>query len=182
MSTFARNPDEEPELVARARAGDDSAFANLVRIHQERAYFVARAILTVHEDAEDVVQEAFVRAHQALARFKPDQPFGAWLNRIVVNAAFDLGRRRKVRTTEELSEGLRSVFRDPGEADELRQRLAGALAALPERVRTVIVLHDVEGFTHYEIAELLGIPAGTARSDLHHGRRKLRTLLDNLRD
>ncbi len=143
---------------------------------------VARAILTVHEDAEDVVQEAFARAHQALGRFKPDQAFGAWLNRIVANAAYDLSRRRRVRTTEELSEILQSPFRDPAEGDELRRRLGEALSTLTERARTVIVLHDVEGFTHNEIGEILDIPSGTARSDLHHARQKLRVLLADLHE
>ena len=141
---------------------------------------VARAILTVHEDAEDVVQEGFARAYQALDRFRPDQSFGAWLNRIVANAAYDLSRRRKVRTTEELSDVLQSPFRDPAEDDELRRRLGTALATLPARARTVILLHDVEGFTHSEIGELLDIPSGTARSDLHHARQKLRVLLSDM--
>jgi len=168
--------------VVAARAGDNGAFAGLVRMHQQRAYAIARAIVSVHEDAEDVVQEAFARAFMALDRFRPDQSFGAWLNRIVANAAFDLARRRKVRTTEEISDALQSPFRDPAEGDELRRRLAEALAVLPERARTVIVLHDVEGFTHGEIGEMLGIPSGTARSDLHHARQKLKALLKDLRE
>lgn len=135
----------------------------------------------MHEDAEDVVQEAFVRAFQALDRFQADQSFSAWLNRIVANAALDLSRRRKVRSTEELSETVASPFRDPAEAAELKSRLVAALSVLPERARAVIVLHDVEGFTHAEIADTLDIPSGTARSDLHHARRRLREMLKDLR-
>ena len=135
-----------------------------------------------HEDAEDAVQEAFLRAHQALDRFDPGQTFGAWLNRIVANAALDLARRRKVRSAEELTESIPDTFRDPAESGELRRRLDVALAQLPDRARAVIVLHDVEGFTHAEIGEMLGIPGGTARSDLHHARQKLRVMLGNLRD
>ena len=172
---------EERDLVAAAKAGDREAFSGLVRLHQRRAYLVARAIVTVHEDAEDALQDGFVRAFQALDRFDPAQTFGAWLNRIVANAALDLTRRRKVRNTEELSDALRSPFRDPAENAELRERLADALAKLPERARSVIVLHDVEGYTHVEIGEMLGIPGGTARSDLHHARQKLRELLKDLR-
>ena len=85
-------------------------------------------------------------------------------------------------STDELTEALRSPFRDPAEDAELKERLAQALAELPERARSVIVMHDVEGFTHAEIGELLGIPGGTARSDLHHARRKLRGLLKDLND
>lgn len=165
-----------------ARGGDADAFGALVRRHERRAYAVARAIVTVHEDAEDVVQEAFVRAYQALDRFDPGQSFGAWLNRIVANAALDLARRRKVRAADELHDGVAGMFRDPGEASELRQRLREALRTLPERMRAVLVLHDVEGFAHAEIGRLLGIPEGTARSDLHHARHRLRDLLRDLRD
>jgi RNA polymerase sigma-70 factor (ECF subfamily) len=86
-----------------------------------------------------------------------------------------------VRTTDELSDALQSPFRDPAEDSELRARLAEALAQLPERARSVIVLHDIEGFTHVEIGEMLGIPGGTARSDLHHARQKLRGLLKDMR-
>ena len=176
-----RIPDEERALAEAARAGDQKAFAGLVRLHQRRAYLVARAIVTVHEDAEDAVQEGFVRAWQAIERFDPNQGFGAWVNRIVANAALDITRRRKVRSTEELSDALQSPFRDPAQDAELKSRLSEALAQLPERARSVIVMHDVEGFTHVEIGEMLGIPGGTARSDLHHARQKLRTLLKDLR-
>ena len=177
-----RISDEERELVSLAKGGDERGFAGLVRLHQRRAYIVARSIVLTHEDAEDAVQEGFLRAYQALDRFDPSQTFGAWLNRIVANAALDLARRRKVRNAEELSDSIPAAFRDPAEGGELRERLQAALVKLPERARAVIVLHDVEGFTHAEIGEMLGIPGGTARSDLHHARQKLRVLLGNLRD
>jgi len=167
--------------VVAAQKGDQQAFGELVRLHQKRAYAVARAIVTVHEDAEDAVQEGFVRAYQALDRFNVEQAFGAWLSRIVANAALDIARRRKVRSTDELHDTVADTFHDPGESDELRRRLAKALRALPERMRSVLVLHDVQGFAHAEIGELLKIPEGTARSDLHHARLRLRTLLHDLR-
>ena len=182
LNPAARISDEERELVSLARNGDERGFAGLVRLHQRRAYIVARSIVMTHEDAEDAVQEGFLRAYQALDRFDPAQAFGAWLNRIVANAALDLARRRKVRNAEEISESIPSAFRDPAESGELRERLEAALAKLPDRARSVIVLHDIEGFTHAEIGEMLSIPGGTARSDLHHARQKLRVLLGNLRD
>lgn len=172
---------EERSLVLAAQAGDSAAFAGLVRRHQRRAYAVARSIVLSHDDAEDAVQEGFLHAFRALERFRPEQAFGAWLHRIVANAALDLARRRKVRDADELPESLASPHRDPAEADELRDRLAAALATLGERQRSVIVLHDVEGYKHAEIGALLGIPEGTARSDLHHARAHLRRLLGNLR-
>lgn len=171
----------ERAMVAAARAGNTDAFGGLVRLHQRRAYAVARSIVLTHEDAEDVVQEAFLHAWRALDRFDPVQPFGAWLHRIVANAALDVVRRRKVRVAEPLNESVAMPFRDPAEADELGRKLREALALLSERQRAVIVMHDVEGFRHAEIGEILSIPEGTARSDLHHARAALRRTLAELR-
>jgi len=173
--------ERERELVLLAQRGDREAFAMLVRMHERRAYAVARAITPTHEDAEDAVQDGFLHAYRALDRFRPEQAFGAWLHRIVANAALDIGRRRKVRDADTLSEAVSLPFRDPAEDDELRRRLLAGLAAISERQRAVIVLHDVEGFTHGEIGGMLGIPEGTARSDLHHARAALRRLLGDLR-
>ncbi len=142
---------------------------------------MARAIVLTHEDAEDAVQEGFLHAFRALDRFLPDQAFGAWLNRIVANAALDITRRKKVRDADALTDTIASPFRDPAESAELRRRLTVALATLNERQRAVIVLHDVEGFKHAEIGRLLGIPEGTARSDLHHARARLRQALSAVR-
>lgn len=165
-----------------AQRGSSEAFSSLVRLHQRRAYAVCRAIVITHEDAEDAVQEGFLHAYRALDRFLPDQPFGAWLYRIMANASLDLVRRRKVRDADELSDTAPAPFRDPGEADELRRRLTASLRTLTDRQRSVIVLHDVEGFTHGEIGTMLGIPEGTARSDLHHARAALRRQLQDMRN
>ena len=172
---------QEQAFVIAAQKGDTEAFASLVRLHQRRAYAVARSIVLTHEDAEDAVQEGFLHAFRALHRFLPDQAFGAWLHRIVANAALDITRRKKVRDADALSDTIASPYRDPGESDELRRRLEGALATLGERQRSVIVLHDVEGFKHSEIGRILGIPEGTARSDLHHARARLRQALGGIR-
>lgn len=172
---------DERAWILDAQKGDQSAFGQLVRRHQRRAYAVARAIVLNHEDAEDAVQEAFLHAYRALDRFRPDQAFGAWLHRIVANAALDLTRRRKVREADELPETVASPFRDPAESDDLRKRLRDALAELPPRQRAVIVLHDVEGYKHAEIGKMLGIPEGTARSDLHYARARLRDALGSFR-
>jgi RNA polymerase sigma-70 factor (ECF subfamily) len=129
------------------------------------------------------VQEGFLHAFRALDRFRPEQAFGAWLHRIVANAALDLSRRRKVRDADELPETVASPrgLRDAAERDELRDRLRAGLDLLGARQRSVIVLHDVEGFKHAEIGAMLGIPEGTARSDLHHARAQLRRLLGDVR-
>lgn len=174
-------PANERELVLAAQRGQRTAFSALVRLHERRAYAVARAIVANHEDAEDAVQDGFLHAYRALDRFLPDQAFGAWLHRIVANAALDITRRRKVRDADELPETVASPFRDPAEGNELRRRLTAALELLPARQRAVIVLHDVEGFKHSEIGRILGIPEGTARSDLHYARSHLREVLGNVR-
>lgn len=126
------------------------------------------------------MQEGFLHAYRALDRFRPEQAFGAWLHRIVANAALDIGRRRKVRDADSLPENVSLPMRDPAADDELRRRLVAGLGQLSQRQRAVIVLHDVEGFTHGEIGSMLGIPEGTARSDLHHARAALRLLLADL--
>jgi RNA polymerase sigma-70 factor, ECF subfamily len=172
---------DEGAVIREAQAGSQEAFAILVRTHQRRAYAVARAIVLTHEDAEDAVQEGFLHAYKALNRFLPDQSFGAWLHRIVANASLDITRRRRVRDADELTEAHASAFRDPGEDRDLRDRLSAALAELGPRQRSVIVLHDVEGVKHAEIGEMLGIPEGTARSDLHHARSALRKMLSDFR-
>jgi RNA polymerase sigma-70 factor, ECF subfamily len=169
----------EREWVLAAQAGDEGAFGWLVRRHQRRAYAVARAIVLNHEDAEDAVQDAFLHAYRAMDRFRPDQAFGAWLHRIVANAALDLTRRRKVRDADELPETVSSPFRDPAESADLRARLREGLAGLPPRQRAVIVLHDIEGYKHAEIGQMLGIPEGTARSDLHYARARMRDALSS---
>lgn len=178
---MTERPSDEKDLVLAAQRGEQAAFSELVRRHQRRAYSVARAIVINHEDAEDAVQEAFLHAYRAIDRFLPDQAFGAWLHRIVANAALDATRRRKVRDADELPETVASPFKDPAEKQELRQRLTAALGTLPERQRAVIVLHDVEGYKHAEIGKMLDIPEGTARSDLHYARSQLRLLLGAMR-
>lgn len=179
--TVTERPADERGLVLAAQRGEREAFSELVRRHQRRAYVVARSIVVNHEDAEDAVQEAFLHAYKAIHRFLPDQAFGAWLHRIVANAALDVTRRRKVRAAEELPETVASPFRDPAESGELRQKLREALMTLPERQRSVIVLHDVEGYKHAEIGKMLDIPEGTARSDLHYARAQLRRILEVVR-
>lgn len=179
--TVTERPADEKDLVLAAQRGEREAFSELVRRHQRRAYVVARSIVINHEDAEDAVQEAFLHAFKAIDRFLPDQAFGAWLHRIVANAALDVTRRRKVRDADELPETVASPFRDPAESGELRRRLKEALDTLPARQRSVIVLHDVEGFKHAEIGRMLDIPEGTARSDLHYARSHLRRVLGEVR-
>jgi RNA polymerase sigma-70 factor (ECF subfamily) len=120
-----------------------------------------------------------------LDQYDSTRPFGPWLMRIVANAATDRRRRRKVRSAVSLDEGLVAGGARPdvlAEREILLGRLRTALGELPERRRIAVVLFDVEGYSHAEIARVLGIPEGTVRSEVFHARRKLRALLADWRD
>lgn len=141
---------------------------------------VARAVTGNAMDADDAAQEAFLSALDRIETYDRSRPFGPWLMRIASNAAIDLLRRRAVRSAEPLDERLAAPARSPAqdaEAADIRERLRAALARLPERQRVALTLFDVEGYPHAAIAEILGIPEGTVRSDVFHARRALRNML-----
>jgi RNA polymerase sigma-70 factor (ECF subfamily) len=172
---------KDAELAALAQAGDREAFGELVTRYAAPARRVARAVLGNLEDADDAAQDGFLSALRHLGRYDPNRPFGPWLLRIVANAATDRLRRRRVRSAEAIPPTL--AARDAGpdrEADKsaLYAALRQGLATLPERQRVAVVLFDVEGYTHAEIAEVLGIPVGTVRSHVFHARRALRSALE----
>jgi RNA polymerase sigma-70 factor, ECF subfamily len=167
-------------LAVRARAGDREAFGQLVERYADQARRVARAVLQHPDDADDAAQDAFLAAMVKLDQYDERRPFGPWLMRIVANAATDRRRRRSVRQTELLDEGLTAGGVRPdvqAEREVLQDRLRAALAELTPRRRLAVVLFDVEGYSHAEIAQVLGIPEGTVRSEVFHARRRLRTLL-----
>jgi RNA polymerase sigma-70 factor (ECF subfamily) len=171
---------DEADLVARARGGDRAAFGVLVERYAGVARRVARVVLGDPDDADDAAQDALLSALVKLDQYDPRRPFGPWLLRIVANAATDRRRRRRVRRTESLDPGLVAGGTRPDVAAERRalsERLRRALAELPERRRVAVVLFDVEGYSHAEIAAVLGIPEGTVRSEVFHARRRLRVLL-----
>ena len=176
---------DEPLLAARAQAGDRTAFGELVARYADQARRVARAVLQDSDDADDAAQDAFLAALVKLEQYDAARPFGPWLMRIVANAATDRRRRRTVRRAESLDEGLIGGGAQPDTVAEravLLGRLRTALAELPERRRLAVVLFDVEGYAHAEIAEILGMPEGTVRSEVFHARRHLRTLLADWRE
>src|SRR3989454_1573137 len=177
----ARIPQQdEADLVARAVAGDRAAFGLLVERYAGVARRVARAVLGNSEDADDAAQDAMLSALVKLEQYDARRPFGPWLLRIVANAATDRRRRRSVRRVEPLHVGLTAGGPRPDTTAErraLNERLRQALAELPEQRRMAVVLFDVEGYTHREIAAVLGIPEGTVRSEVFHARRRLRVLL-----
>jgi RNA polymerase sigma-70 factor (ECF subfamily) len=161
-------------------AGERAAFGVLVEWCAPQARRVARAVLSDPDEADDAAQDGFLSALVKLGQYDARRPFGPWLMRIVANAATDRRRRRQVRKVEQLDPGLVGGGPRPDtEAvrSELGDRLRSALAELPPRRRTAVVLFDVEGYSHAEIAEMLGIPEGTVRSEVFHARRRLRALL-----
>lgn len=176
---------EDAELAALAQAGDRDAFGELVTRYADQARRVARTILGDPEDADDAAQDGFLAALRHLARYDATRPFGPWLIRIVANAASDRRRRRRVRATEPISPRVpANVPRPDEEMDRrgFRNALEAALAQLPERQRIAVVLFDVEGYPHREIAAVLNLPEGTVRSDVFHARRALRTALASWKD
>ena len=182
-----RTPSVEPDaaLVARAIAGDREVFGALVMRYQESVRRVTRAVTGNAEDADDAAQDGLIAAWRSLERFDSARPFRPWLMRIVVNAARDLARRHVVRQAEAISPDVPAAGASPEQDTEralLRDRLRTALATLPERQRLVVTLFDAEGFSHAEIADLVGAPEGTVRSELFHARRALREILGTLRE
>jgi RNA polymerase sigma-70 factor, ECF subfamily len=174
----------EAGLAVRAREGDRVAFGELVERYADQARRVARAVLQDPDDADDAAQDAFLAALVKLHQYDVRRPFGPWLMRIVANAATDRRRRRTVRRVELLEEGLVAGGPRPdlvAERAALNGRLRAALAQLPPRRSLAVTLFDVEGYSHAEIAEMLGIPEGTVRSEVFHARRRLRTLLADWR-
>jgi RNA polymerase sigma-70 factor (ECF subfamily) len=174
---------DDDELASLASQGDQAAFAELVKNHQHEVYTLAVRMVADRELAHDVAQEAFVRAWRAIGRFRGDAKFSTWMHRITVNTAFTHRDRRK-RTT---ADPLDVVYREPeseslspergGESAAIRGPLGEALAALPESLRSVVVLKDVYEWSHIEIAEHLDITVTAAKVRLHRARKSLRVAL-----
>jgi RNA polymerase sigma-70 factor, ECF subfamily len=180
-------PDvEEAAAIERVQAGDTAAFDLLVRRYMRQGFAVAYRVLGHREDAEDVVQEAFLAALANIRTFDTSRRFGPWLYRIVVTRGLNFRKARSRRTTEALEDaGVAS--RTPGPADDAEQAglqatIAAALARLPERQRMVVQLFELDGFSGAEIATMLGISPGTVRWYLHEARQALRGMLAHLQE
>ena len=171
----------DSELVRRASRGDDLGFSLLVERYQRAAYAVALSVTGRHEDAEDAAQEAFLVALERLDECRNPERFGGWLMTIVRNRSKNLVRRESLRDMDQLPPAARSRAPTPeriAETSELREILEHALASLPEVQRQIVLLHDLEGWKHREIAEKLELPSGTVRSHLHFARKSLRAALE----
>jgi len=182
-----RTPELQEELerlVAAAREGDRGAFDELVRRTYVDAYTLAVRLTANEEDARDVVQEAYLRAWKGIGNFRGDAQFSTWMYRITANAAYTLVQKRRRRRVEPLETAdepaelrIEALPEAAAESALLLGQLSDAIAQLPPKVRSVVVLKDVYGLSHEAIAEELGISVAAAKVRLHRGRRKLRDIL-----
>jgi RNA polymerase sigma factor (sigma-70 family) len=182
-------PDPEQEhraaeraLVGRAQGGDVRAFEVLYRQHVRRVFGLCWRLASDDAGAEELVQETFVRAWSNLGSYRGEAPFASWLYRLAVNLALNEKRSRKrspflTLAPEELGNVAAPGSRPGGTTLDLGVDLERALRALPPRARAVIVLHDIEGHKHEDIATLMGMEPGTSKSQLHRARRLLREAL-----
>ena len=171
---------KERELIARARSGDRAAFGALVRAHQDEVYTLARRLVGDPHLAADVAQEALIRAWRALPNFRGDAKFSTWLYRITVNTSWTHKKRAARHRTSDIEDHFDLAApvdathpEKAGELLELRGKLRKALDRLPNAQREVVVLKDVYGWSHTEIADSMGISVTAAKVRLHRARARL---------
>jgi RNA polymerase sigma-70 factor (ECF subfamily) len=174
----------EQDAIERVRGGDSAAYAFLVTRYMKRAMSIAWGIVRNAHDAEDLTQEAFVRAFENIGSFRAGEPFGPWVYRIVTNLSLDLVKHRKRVRHEEFTDVHATARRDAADvlaaSSEIAQRIDAAIDSLPEMQRLVARLSLVEQFDHGEIAAITGLSEGTVRSHLSLARRKLKDMLQDL--
>ena len=179
----ADSGDEDIALVRRAAGADVSAFEQLYRRHHRRVHgVIVRLVGQAGTRAEDLTQEAFVRAWQALPAFRFESAVSTWLHRLAVNTALMEMRARRSRPWPEEDDDALETVATPDTAGHavLGRDLERAVASLPPRARAVLVLHDVEGWKHEEIARELGMAVGSSKAQLHRARGLLRTRIGEL--
>jgi len=170
---------QERELVRRAQAGDLEAFERLYRENVGRVYAICYRMAGEAGLAEELVQDAFVRAWQKLGSFRGESACSSWLYPLAVNVAFSERRARRRRTSRILATDDLTPFEkaEGAQKPEIGIDVERALHTLPPRARHVFVLHDIEGYRHEEIAEMTGVATGTSKAQLHRARRLLREAL-----
>jgi RNA polymerase sigma factor (sigma-70 family) len=191
LQPAADAPVAEMDLVRRAQGGDLAAYDELVKRYQERIYATVYHMTSNHEDANDLAQDSFIKAFQALKSFKGGSSFYTWLYRIAVNKTINFLKQRKNRMHMSLNDldfntennpdlvaliSEKTPRRDAG-LKELQEKLNAALLKLSEPHRIVVVLHDVQGMSHEEVAQVMDCNIGTVRSRLFYARQQLQSLL-----
>ncbi len=186
-------PRHETELVRLAKRGDMHAYDELVRRYQERIYATVYHMTSNHEDANDLAQEAFIKAYQALKTFKGGSSFYTWVYRIAVNKTLNFLKQRKNRMGLSLNDLDFNAEHDPDlvalisdktprrevNLSELQEKLNEAMQKLSEVHRLVVTLHDVQGLPHEEIAQIMECNVGTVRSRLFYARQQLQGYLSD---
>lgn len=171
--------DEERRAVARAREGDMAAFEQLYRRYAGRVHAVCLRIVADRGAAEECTQDAFLKAWDALAGFRGESSFGTWLTRIAINMALQRLRleRRHLRLVQPGADEFMETFPAPDSAPESDMDLERLVAGLPPAARAVFVLSAIEGYSHEDIAGMIGIATGTCKAHLHRARQLLQTRL-----
>lgn len=170
----------QQELIARIRAGDPAAERELYDAHVDRIYRLVYRYVGEPDVAEDCVQETFIRAFDRIGDFRGESAVGSWLGAIAVSIALNALRRRKRTAGREATWEEAETVASPGErmADpDLKDRLHQEIDQLPDGYRMVFLLHDVEGYTHEEIGQMLGVQSGTSKAQLFRARARLRERL-----
>jgi len=189
----AAPPADEKDLVHRARHGHLGAYDELVRRYQERIYATIYHMTSNHEDANDLAQEAFIKAFHALRTFKGGSSFYTWVYRIAVNKTINFLKQRKNKAQISLNDMDLNAEHDPDlvalvsdktprrevALSELSEKLNSALLKLSEPHRLVVTLHDVQGMSHEEIATIMDCNIGTVRSRLFYARQQLQAYLSD---
>ncbi|HKN34148.1 MAG TPA: RNA polymerase sigma factor [Terriglobales bacterium] len=180
----------EAEAIDRAKSGDAEAFEVLYNLHKRRVYSLCLRMTTNTADAEDLTQEAFLQLFRKIGTFRGESAFSTWLHRMAVNVVLMRLRRKGLQVvpieetveTEEETPKKELGGQDPVLAGSIdRLQMQKAVGSLPPGYRTIFVLHDVEGYEHNEIAEIVGCSIGNSKSQLHKARMKLRELLKTSR-
>ena len=181
---------DDDRLIADCLKGQTAAFGELVRRYQDRLFNTVLRLVDSAEDAQDVVQEAFLHAYQSLDRFKGESQFFTWLYRIAVNSAISLKRKQRIVVSLHLDREGQGGVPEPHDASELSQpdlvleradeerRIQAALNRLSPEHRAVLILKDLEDKKYETMAEILQVPIGTIRSRLHRARLELREVLE----
>ena len=172
----------EPELIARVLSGDRIAARELYDAHAPRVFRLAYRLTGDADLAREFTQDTFVGAFGQLSRFRGDSALSTWLHRVTVTVVANAMRKvKRFRQRETVLEDVHPTAADASGVDPvLRDRLHRAIDALPEIYRTTLIMHDIEGYTHTEIADVLGVAEGTCKSRLSMARSQLRTTLADL--
>ncbi len=192
---MAELPDDDDELIERTQAGDPAAFDDLVRKYSHRIYALVYNMTSNHEDAHDLMQDIFAKAYRSIRGFRRKSSFYTWIHAIGVNMTINFLKKRGKRYNLSLDDMDSNIQNDPefleltagsdpvreANLSELQQRLNEALMKLSEQHRAVVVMFDIQGMPHAEIAKILGTSDGTVRSRLHYAHQQLQTYLEEFR-